>query len=169
MATVRFKKLDPRAKAPVQAHPTDAGFDLQAVSFTMDECGNFVYGTGLALEIPEGYVGLLFPRSSISKTDMALTNCVGVIDSGYRGEVMFKFKSSVRSLTLWSLIRAQFSKRFLHREPKSLTVFSSGRYYRVGERIGQLLVVRLPVVTMKESDNLDKSDRGEGGFGSTGE
>ena len=63
---VRFKKLNPNAVMPVKAHPTDAGFDLVAVS-CWRESGNYVYGTGLAVEIPEGYVGLIFPRSSYKR------------------------------------------------------------------------------------------------------
>ena len=78
---IKIKKLTENAVIPHKAHPTDAGFDLTATSCTMDEFGSMVYGTGIAVEIPEGYVGLVFPRSSICKKDMMLTNCVGVIDS----------------------------------------------------------------------------------------
>ena len=66
--------------------------DLVAVSKSYDENLNVCYGTGLAFEIPEGYMGLVFPRSSISKKDLTLSNSVGVIDSGYRGEVFLKFR-----------------------------------------------------------------------------
>src|SRR5690606_10497369 len=97
---VKIKRLHPQAVIPSYAKPGDAGMDLTATSKSYDENGNVVYGTGLAFEIPEGYVGLLFPRSSNSKTDLILSNSVGVLDSGYRGEVMFKFKSSIRIVTL---------------------------------------------------------------------
>lgn len=82
---IKFKKLDPRAVAPVRAHKTDAGFDLTATRVTteINECGQLilVYHTDLALEIPEGYMGLLTPRSSIYKKSLVLTNCAGVVDA----------------------------------------------------------------------------------------
>ena len=78
---VKIKKLCENAVIPSYAKPGDAGMDLVATSRMFDKYGNVEYGTGLAMEIPEGYVGLIFPRSSISKKDLALTNAVGVIDS----------------------------------------------------------------------------------------
>ena len=84
---VKIKKLNENAVIPRYAHPTDAGLDLVAVSKSKDKDGNFVYGTGLAFEIPDGFVGLVFPRSSVSARRMTMANCVGVIDSGYRGEI----------------------------------------------------------------------------------
>lgn len=78
---VKFRKLNEYAICPVKAHATDAGFDLTATSYFVDEDGCSVYGTGLAVEIPQGYVGLLFPRSSVAKKDLLLSNAVGVIDS----------------------------------------------------------------------------------------
>ena len=91
---VKIKKLHPDAVIPAYAKTGDAGMDLTAVTMKIDEYGNICYGTGLAFEIPEGYVGLVFPRSSNHKKGVILTNCVGVIDSGYRGEVSFKFRPS---------------------------------------------------------------------------
>lgn len=134
----------PEAVIPAKAHATDAGFDLVAVSREMDSDGNAVYGTGLAFEIPAGYVGLVFPRSSVSRKDQVLSNCVGVIDAGYRGEVMAKFK---------------FVPPVTHPEHY---------WYEVGERIGQMVIVKLPSVEITEVDELSGSDRGDGGFGSTG-
>lgn len=78
---IRVKKLNENAVIPSYAKPGDAGLDLTATSRSIDSYGNFIYGTGLAFEIPEGYVGLLFPRSSVCKTDSILSNCVGVVDS----------------------------------------------------------------------------------------
>ena len=93
MLEVKFKKLVPEAKIPAYAKPGDAGLDLTATSKNWsDDFQCWIYGTGLAVEIPEGYVGLIFPRSSIRKYCLALTNCVGVIDSGYRGEIMCTFR-----------------------------------------------------------------------------
>jgi len=96
----------------------------------------------LAIEIPDGYVGLIFPRSSNSKTDLYLTNHVGVIDSGYRGEIMFKFR------------------------PRNTLL--DARIHHVGDRIGQLIVIPYPKVKLVESDELSDTERGDGGFGSTG-
>lgn len=78
---LKIKKLHPNAVIPQYAKLGDAGLDLVATSLTLDEDNNLVYGTGLAFEIPTGYVGLLFPRSSNSKKDLILANHVGVIDS----------------------------------------------------------------------------------------
>lgn len=137
---VKIKKLSTEAVIPSYAKQGDAGLDMTAISMTKDEFKNIVYGTGIAIEIPEGYVGLLFPRSSISKTNIALTNSVGVLDSGYRGEIMFKFKK----------IGSYYSP------------------YNVGDRIGQLIIVPYPKIEFEEVDKLSESERGAGGYGSTG-
>mgnify|MGYP006379072781 FL=1 len=89
---VKIKKLHDDAVIPSYAKHGDAGMDLTAISKQYDDHGNVCYGTGLAFEIPKGFVGLLFPRSSNTKKDLVLGNSVGVLDSGYRGEVVFKFK-----------------------------------------------------------------------------
>lgn len=87
---IKFKKLTADAVTPEYANPGDAGLDLTAVS--VRECGNYIeYGTGLAFEIPEGYVGILAPRSSVSKKQLTMANSIGVIDSGYRGELKIRF------------------------------------------------------------------------------
>lgn len=82
---VKFKKLSDKAVVPTKAHSSDAGFDLTATRVTseVNECGQFVlvYHTDLAMEIPDGYVGLIFPRSSISKKSLYQTNAVAVIDA----------------------------------------------------------------------------------------
>ena len=93
---IKVKKLHPDAVIPTYAKHGDAAMDLYATSVDYDKYGNLVCHTGLALEIPEGHVGLLFPRSSISKTALTLRNSVGVVDSGYRGEVMLKFDREER-------------------------------------------------------------------------
>ena len=145
---VKIKKLSQDAVVPTYAKHGDAGMDLTATSKTYDDNGNVVYGTSLAFEIPHGYVGLLFPRSSNTKKDLILGNSVGVIDSGYRGEVVFKFKSQL-----------------------SLTEFRKKSYndsYEVGDRIGQIIIMPYPKVTFIEVDELGESERGNGGFGSSG-
>lgn len=137
---IRVKKLHPEAVIPVYAKQGDAGLDLTAVSEEWNEDNSMVtYGTGLAIEIPEGYVGLLFPRSSVCKTSLNLSNSVGVIDSGYRGEVMFKY-------------------RYLE----------EGMVYDVKDRVGQLLILPYPSIELEEAEELSSTERGEGGYGSTG-
>lgn len=143
---IKILKLHPNAIIPKYALKGDAGCDLVAVSrsFEVNEFGRDleVYGTGLAFEIPKGYVGLVFPRSSISKTNMNLTNAVGVIDSNYRGEVKFKFS--------WD------------------TDVKIRGDYQIGDRIGQLIVLPYPEVVFEEVSELPTTSRGFGGFGSTG-
>lgn len=137
---VKIKKMHANAVVPKYAKPGDAGLDLTATSEEWNDDNTMVtYGTGLAVEIPEGYVGLVFPRSSVSKTTLNLTNSVGVIDSGYRGEIMFKF-------------------RYLE----------EGMIYGVGDRIGQLIIMPYPQIEFEEVEDLSSTERGEGGFGSTG-
>ena len=139
---VKIKKLHVDAVIPAYSKPGDAGMDLTAVTATQDQYGNVVYGTGLAVEIPAGYVGLIFPRSSNSKTDLYLTNHVGVVDSGYRGEIMFKFRP-VNGLL-------------------------NAKVFQVGDRVGQLIILPYPSIEFDEVDELTNSERGDGGFGSTG-
>lgn len=143
---VKIKKLHPNAVIPKYAKPGDAGMDLTAVSkIGVDAYGAITFGTGLAFEIPEGYVGLLFPRSSQSKVDVVLTNHVGVIDSGYRGEVMFKFKPIERFDGL-----------------------PSHKNYSVGDRIGQIIILPYPQIQFEEVEEVSTTERNQGGFGSTG-
>lgn len=141
-----------------------AGIDLTATSKWYDEDGNVCYGTNRAFEIPKGYVGLLFPRSSNSKKDLLLSNSVGVIDSGYRGEVMMKFKSSIRNLTLMSLVKIIFKKN--GNKLKIFNEFSGD--YKIGDRIGQLIIIPYPTIEFEEADELSETERGKGGYGSTG-
>jgi dUTP pyrophosphatase len=135
---IRIKKLHADAIVPKYAHFGDAAVDLVAVRKWEDKYGNACYGTGLAMEIPENHVGLLFPRSSISKTNLRLANAVGVVDSGYRGEVILKFDKQ------------------------------GSMGYEVGDRIGQLMLLPIPSIQFVEVVNLPASDRDVGGFGSTG-
>ena len=147
---VRIKNLHPNAVIPTYAKDGDAGMDLTAVTKSYDRDGNIVYGTGLAFEIPEGYVGLVFPRSSLSRLDIALSNCVGVIDSGYRGEVTVKFKPAM----------------LFNREQRPIIL--NNRIYEVGERVAQIIIIPYPQITFVEADELSETERGTGGYGSSG-
>lgn len=138
--TLKIKRLVPEAKLPKYGTSGAAGMDLTATSFTLGE-GTVTYGTGLAVEIPEGYVGLLFPRSSIKNVPLSLSNSVGVIDSDYRGEIKVTFR---------------------------VIPESPGELYTPGDRVCQLVLLKNPYVTVEEIDELSDTDRGEGGFGSTG-
>lgn len=163
---VKIKKLAENAVIPTYAKEGDAGLDLVATSKTTDKFGNIIYGTGLSVEIPKGYVGLLFPRSSNAKTNLFLTNSVGVIDSGYRGEIMMKYRCSCNS---FPYIKYWWQRKVLKREVVDVNdVCLTQNAYNVGDRIGQLIIIKHPTIEFVESDSLSETDRGNGGFGSTG-
>lgn len=141
---LKIKRLVPEATIPTYARPGDAGMDITATSMEWNLNGSQVtYGTGLAFEIPQGFVGLLFPRSSICKTGLQLSNAVGVLDSSYRGEVKFKFNA------------------------QSYYAVGGGGAYAVGDRIGQLMILHYPKVELTVVQELSSTERGTGGFGST--
>jgi dUTP pyrophosphatase len=144
---VKFRKVLPDAQAPKRAREGDACFDLTAASMTAvweDSDLLFLeYGTGLAMEIPEGYVGLVFPRSSVTNMNLMQKNSVGVIDSGYRGEIKVRF----HNLTTLGFIN---------------------RRYEIGDRVCQIMIQKLPEVEFEECMELSNSQRGEGGYGHTG-
>jgi len=171
---VQIKKLTDNSVIPTYAHPTDAGMDLYATSKTFDEYGNMVIGTGIAVAIPKGYVGLLFPRSSICQHYCSLTDSVGVIDSGYHGEITFKFAAkhiSIVNKSLWKRLRILFAGKADENENGNVEVYNlwGNRYqYQIGDRIGQLIIMPYPKVQLIESDELSQTDRGTGGYGSTG-
>lgn len=142
--TLKIKRLSDKAVFPIRAHEGDAGIDLTCVNITQEinEAGQLiiVYHTDIAVEIPEGYVGLLFQRSSVANKSIIMTNCVGVIDSGYRGEIMGKFRSTT------DVVPA---------------------IYKPGEKFAQLVIVPYLSVELEESAELSETERGEGGYGST--
>lgn len=138
---IKFKRLSEFAITPTKAHADDAGYDFYATDM-VEENGAYVYHTGIAVDIPQGYVGLVFPRSSVARTDIILTNCVGVIDSGYTGEVTAKFK--------------------ILNEKEQPCI------YHLGERIFQMIIIPIPEIEFEEVNELRKTDRGSGGYGSSG-
>lgn len=141
---VKIKKLHQNAVIPKYSKPGDAGMDLTITSIISESKIDVTYGFGVAMEIPKGFVGLVFPRSSVRKYDLSLTNCVGVIDSGYRGEIQATFKK-----TNW--LKGENSDK-----------------YEIGDRGAQIMILAYPEVDFVESDTLSETDRGDGGFGSTG-
>lgn len=155
---IKIKKLTESAVLPTYAKEGDAGMDLTATWVDFDNEKYIEYGTGIAVEIPENYMGLIFPRSSNSKYDLQLCNAVGVIDPGYRGEIKLRFRRIINSdnitigMTPWNEI-----------------TFDHGGFevYTPGERIGQLIIVPRPKVEWEEVDDLSETQRGDGGFGSS--
>lgn len=137
---IRLKKLNPTAVTPSYSKDGDAGMDLTATTIMSNTIDQVTYGTGISLEIPKDYVGLVFSRSSIRKYDLELTNSVGVIDSGYRGEIQLTFNKVNNKTTI----------------------------YNIGDRVGQIMVIPYPKINFVESDELTITERGEGGFGSSG-
>lgn len=137
---VKIKKLNESAVIPKYAKEGDAGLDLTATAYKVNEKGQYIYTSDLALEIPDGYVGLLFPRSSICKKDLEMTNSVGVIDSNYRGPIKSVFNPTCE-------------------DPE---------VYELGERFAQLIIIPYPKIEFEEVEELSETERGEGGHGSTG-
>lgn len=128
---------------PKYANNGDAGMDLTAVE--VEKSGNwffplYTYRTGIAVEIPKTHFIMLTPRSSLSKRLMWLANNIGIIDSGYRGELIFKFRS------------------ILGINP-----------YKIGDRLGQMILLRKNVIELTQVESLSTSERGDGSFGSTGD
>lgn len=152
---VNFKKLNSLASIPSRSKEGDAGYDMTAVDIELKDNILTVH-TGIAIEIPRGYAGFLFPRSSICKTDLSLTNSVGVIDSNYRGEIMCKFR---------------INDTVIEQNNDNLYIINSRnkpRLYSVGDRCCQLIILPVPDITFEEQSELSSSERGTGGFGSTG-
>jgi dUTP pyrophosphatase len=138
---IRFKKLHKDAVLPFYGTEFSAGMDCTAVSSPILEEEFVAYDLGLAMEIPAGYVGYLFPRSSISKKSLILANSVGVIDADYRGPVQARFKLASERVN---------------------------NIYKKGDAICQLIVMPIPKVTPEWADELSDTVRGAGGFGHTG-
>ena len=137
---VKLKKLNENVKLPVYAKTGDAGLDIKATRIESENNYSITYGTDLCIEVPFGYVGLIFPRSSIRNYDLSLSNCVGVIDSGYRGEIMATFKKTKLD----------------------------GMYYDVDDKVMQIIILPYPSIEFEFTDELSETERGEGGFGHTG-
>lgn len=153
---IRYKKLNVSAVEPYKKHSVDAGFDLTAT--WIKKTDKYIeYGTDLAFEIPEGYVGLLFPRSSVRNQDLMLKNSVGVVDASYRGEIKFSFYRTEKLSNEIKMLNQQ-----------SITTEIETTIYQVGERCGQIVIMKIPDIEMVESDELSETDRGTQGYGSSG-
>jgi dUTP pyrophosphatase len=139
---VKVKKLSDNAVIPSYSKVGDAGMDLTITSVKENTTFDVSYGFGISMEIPKNFVGLVFPRSSVRNQDLMLSNCVGVIDSGYRGELQATFKK---------------------------TQGLDSIKYKVGDRGAQIIILPYPQIKMVESDELSDTERGTSGFGSTGQ
>lgn len=135
---IKIKKTNKNAVIPTYAKSGDAGLDLTATSKEVLDQEHIKYGFGLALEIPIGYVGLIFPRSSCYKQRQLLSNAVGVVDSGFRGEISAVF------------------------------IGASENSYEVGDRVAQLIIMPYPKINFIPVQKLSKTIRGDKGYGSTG-
>lgn len=140
---LRWRRLVPEARPPARAHDGDAGFDLHAVeAATIEPGGRASVGTGIAVAIPDGYAGLVLPRSGLAhRHGISLVNAPGLIDAGYRGEL--------RVLLLNTDRESPFGV-----DP--------------GDRIAQLVLTAVEAAELEEAADLDETARGEGGFGSSG-
>ncbi len=141
---IKVKKLNDKAKLPVYASEQAAGMDLSACideDIVLNPMQKALVPTGIAVEIPENYAGMIYPRSGLAvKYGLTLSNCVGVIDSDYRGEI----KCGIINLG-----------------DKPYTITD-------GERIAQMVITNTPQFEIETADTLNDTQRGEGGFGSTG-
>ena len=131
---------------PKYSHNGDACVDIKCAAIDIiSEENTIIIHTGIHVELPENYVMLILPRSSNCKTPLYMPNSVGVIDSGYRGEILVKYRSTDRIMF----------RRFME-------------HYKVGDRIAQAIVLPYPKIKFTEVEQLSESNRGNGGFGSTG-
>jgi len=168
---LKFKKLTEEAVTPFKKYDVDAGFDLTAT--WKEEKDKFtVYGTGLAFEIPPGYVGLMFPRSSVTNQDFMLKNSVGVIDASYRGEIMCRFLHAVHDVfeDVTDTDPRHLDQDF-YKGGKAIDMNMLNRHmdkYEIGDRICQVVFVKLPSVNLIESEELNETERGTSGYGSSG-
>jgi len=136
-----IQKLYEDSILPQFAHEGDAGMDLYVNRVISQSNTQITYGLGIAVKIPDNHVGLIFPRSSITTKTLMLKNCVGVIDSGYRGEIKFRFQKTNPSIDV---------------------------LYNIGDKIGQIIILPYPHIDFVEVSELSNTNRGIGGYGSTG-
>lgn len=170
---IHFKKLVDNAVIPTFGRLGDAGADLVAIHIEKDEINNkIVCHTGIAVEIPEGMVGLIFPRSSIRNYDLSMANSVGVIDSGYRGEITVTFNVNVDDL-IYTRIGRVIDEGDVTIQNDWLNAFDdvlvpSAIIYNEDDRIAQLIIIPIPIIEYIEVDELSETERGQNGHGSTG-
>lgn len=161
---VKFKKLNKKAVIPTKAHSTDAGFDMTAVTKTITD-KYIEFDTGISTAIPEGYVGLIFANSRVSKYDLDLANAVGIIDSHYRSSIRFRYKYTTHPQTGFVANKTKYFN--LVKNIELVPIPFHPKEFNIGDVVGQLIIIPIPEIELVEVDELDETDRGEGGFGST--
>lgn len=177
---VKFHRESPYTTIPLRAHEGDIGMDLYATEIEYDPTNDsYIYHTGLSCETRAGVGICIFPRSSNVRTDCYLANSIGLVDSAqYRGEikVVFKNRTSIAARRELTALRAWaslpwYKKLFTtYNDIYESTFIDPVAYspYNIGERIAQLVVCEYPDIIIREVDALSKTERGTGGFGSTG-
>jgi len=156
---IKYKKLKEEAKTPYKKYDIDAGFDLTA-TWKKETDKYTEYGTDIAFEIPAGYVGLLFPRSSVSNKDLMLKNSVGVVDATYRGEIRFRY---------WKTIpEYKDIQQWCDNIKMTVTKSIESDKYEVGDRCGQIVFLEIPQVELMLAEELSETERGTKGYGSSG-
>ena len=167
---LKIKKLYDGVPTPTYGTNGSACIDLTAMSRFYDKNGNVVYGTGIAMEIPEGYVGLLFPRSSITKKDIIVKNCVGVIDSDYRGEVMLKCSPTLAFSSYDGDDDYRYGIGTDQDWFDEITYLdnTNNKHYEIGDKCCQIMLVEIPKLNIEVVDELSDTERGTNGYGHTG-
>ena len=163
---IKVKKLNPNAKLPTQGSQYAAGYDLYAVETVWIE-GNKtrLISTGLSIEIPEGYFGAIYARSGLAtKQGLRPANCVGIIDSDYRGPVMVAIHNDSPEIEMKSI--SMGDNTYVNKPGINET---AAKKIDAGQRIAQLVIQKFEPIEFLEVDELDTTERGQGGFGSTGE
>ena len=162
---VKFKKLHKNAVIPTKAHPGDAGYDMTAVAVNVTD-KYIEYDTGIATAIPEGYVGYIFANSRVSKYDLDLCNAVGVIDSNFRNSIRFRYRNTTFPKQIIETDKTKFFD-FV----KNVNVYDDPTFtpkiFQKGDVVGQLIIMPIPLIEFEEVNELDDTDRGMDGFGST--
>lgn len=142
---VNIKKIHKNAVIPTYSKVGDCGMDLTAIAMELNYLYKYIeYDTGLGIELPKGYVGLIFPRSSISNKMLSLCNSTGILDENYRGSIKLRMRYNDTILSP-------------HKE-----------HYGIGDRIGQLIIMPYPKIEFNEVSELNETNRGDKGFGSSG-
>lgn len=159
MIIVKCKLCHPNAKLPTQAYEYDAGFDLYAVEDVVVPYGEKEeVKTGVHFEIPPGYVGIIFTRSSYGKKGKVVHH--GVIDSGYRGEVSIYVRNSA--------LDKNYFADYIRNSIIDMNDSAEVLVIEKGNKVAQIIFLKLPKVKLIQVEELSKSDRGEKGFGSSG-
>jgi len=182
MKTLKYKKLSDKVITPTRAHRDDAGLDLYASSMKIDWHKSQVnYGTGIAILIERGFLGKIYMRSSVKNKNQFLSNAVGIIDAGYTGEITFVY--NIPGNNFYSL--AKFTKQILFHLKRLLNFDRNNHFerllnrfikfeqekmqniYKVGDKIGQLVIERCYYPELIEVDEMPETERGANGYGSS--